>query len=264
MFDYIFCHSSKDKVSRTKKQGRSSKKIPTKQSCPIGRHWVSSHVKHKTSSRGLAYVQPVSGHCRNSRGTKTTFTKIQIQEISKDPSFKSEKRPCSLKLRFDDGNSYDDLIAGWTDYWNKVFEPDVPLDSNLVKALIASESGFRKLLLANPENPLSARGLMQILDGTRVILGNRKGELKDHYFDLSQEDLNDPGTNICAGIRWLFHKKRLASGKLKKKASWVEAVAEYKSLSKDLKSKNVKKKVDAQKTLNIFKDYYKKYQKCKK
>lgn len=30
-------------------------------------------------------------------------------------------------------------------------------------------------------------------------------------------------------LRWLFHKKRLASVKLKREASWIEAVAEYKS-----------------------------------
>lgn len=253
------------KRGRSKEAGLKPKQKTSKShNCPLGKHWVSSHVKRKTSSRGLAYVQPVSGHCRSSRGTKTAFTKIQIQEIVKNPSFQSEKKPCSLKLRFDSGSEYDDLIAGWVKYWNDVFKPDEPLDFNLVKALIASESGFRKLLLADPKNPLSARGLMQILDETRKILGNRKGELKDYHFDLSREDLNDPGTNICAGIRWLFHKRRLASGKLKKQASWIEAIAEYKSLSKNLKSKNAKKKAEAEKTLAIFKDYYKKYQKCKK
>ena len=30
--------------------------------------------------------------------------------------------------------------------------------------------------------------------------------------------------NICAGIRWLFEKRRLASHNLKKIASWEETV----------------------------------------
>ena len=51
-----------------------------------------------------------------------------------------------------------------------------PLEPNLVKALIASESGFNPKLLANRKNPKSARGLMQLLDSTREIIGNPKGE----------------------------------------------------------------------------------------
>jgi len=40
--------------------------------------------------------------------------------------------------------------------------------------------------------------------------------------------LNDPGTNICAGIRWLFQKQKLASSFLGREASWEEAVMNYK------------------------------------
>jgi len=123
---------------------------------------------------------------------------------------------------------YDDLIAGWTKYWNDVLKPEEKLHPNVVKALIASESSFRPKQLANPKNSNSARGLMQITNNTRKILADEKGELKDHYLTLTKKDLNDPSNNICAGIRWLFRKKEVASALLKRQASWAEAIAEFK------------------------------------
>ncbi len=48
--------------------------------------------------------------------------------------------------------------------------------------------------------------------------------------------------NICAGIRWLFRKMETASAKLRRQASWIETVAEYKSYLKDfIKNPNHKK-----------------------
>ncbi len=38
----------------------------------------------------------------------------------------------------------------------------------------------------------------------------------------------EPVANICMGVRWLFQKRKLASGKLKRQATWEEAVIEYK------------------------------------
>jgi hypothetical protein len=40
--------------------------------------------------------------------------------------------------------------------------------------------------------------------------------------------LNDPSVNICAGVRWLFEKRRLTSSRLKKSASWLDGVWDYK------------------------------------
>ena len=34
--------------------------------------------------------------------------------------------------------------------------------------------------------------------------------------------------SICAGIRWLFRKKAIASELLKRTATWEEAIAEFK------------------------------------
>lgn len=94
--------------------------------------------------------------------------------------------------------------------------------------MIASESGFDPNILANSKNSNSARGLLQITNDTRKILGDEKGELKDHYLTLSREDLNDPSNNISAGIRWLFRKRAIASSLLGRPATWEEAVAEFK------------------------------------
>lgn len=167
-------------------------------------------------------------------------------------------KPCSLPLDFGAaGSQYDDLIAGWVQYWNDVLKPDVPLDPNLVKALIASESSFDPDKLADPNNSNSARGLTQILNSTRKILGNDKGELKDHFITVTKADLNDPGVNVCAGVRWLFQKRKLASIHLKRQASWIEAIWEYKGTA------GLPKK-DAKQEMDMFNGFYEDYQKCAK
>jgi len=135
-----------------------SQNTTSSSSCPIGSHWVRTHpMTVPPSKKSPGGVTTRRAHCaRNPANSKVSFSPQEIKKIAIAGTFRSKKKPCDLKFRFDDGNTYDDLIAGWTDYWNKEFGPDVPLDSNLVKALIASDSGFRKLLLANPKNPLSA------------------------------------------------------------------------------------------------------------
>jgi hypothetical protein len=64
--------------------------------------------------------------------------------------------------------------------------------------------------------------------------------------------------NICAGVRWLFEKRRLASVHLKKPASWIDAIWEYKGV------KLAKTKKDAEKIKKIFNDFYQGLQKCGK
>lgn len=170
-------------------------------------------------------------------------------------------RPCPLPLKFGSvGIAYDELIAGWVQYWNDVLQPDIPLDPNLFKALVASESSFRAGILADPKKPKSARGLTQITDDTRKILGDEKGELKDHYITATREEMNDPNINVCAGVRWLFHKRHLASSKLRRTASWEEAVAEYKSIRKGL-AKGVKRDKEL---MNRFLELLEDYKKCGK
>lgn len=134
-------------------------------------------------------------------------------------------------LECDDGDSYDALIAGWVQYWNDIFEPKELLEPNAVKALIATESSFDSDALASKKNQNSARGLMQITNGSRKILGDEKGELRDHFIAVTRKELNDPSVNISAGVRWLFHKRKLASAKKKREITWEEVIYQYKGCS---------------------------------
>lgn len=132
-------------------------------------------------------------------------------------------------LDFPNGNSYDHLIAGWTKFWNEILNPKVPLSPDFVKALIATESGFRISRDTNSKDG-AARGLIQLTENTRKILQNQKGELQNHFIALSVEESREPTTNVAAGIRWLHHKKKLAEHRLKREITWEEASAEYKGI----------------------------------
>ncbi len=199
--------------------------------CPAGEHWVRTHSLRippsEKNSEGIMTTR--HGHCARNPTGKDQLYPDEIQEIGERNFPTIKVKPCPIGFEFGKkGTQYDDLIAGWTKYWNDVLKPDVPLDPNTVKALIATESSFNPKILANKKDQNSARGLMQITNATRRILGNEKGELKDHFLTLTREDLNDPSNNICAGIRWLFRKRAIASDLLKRNVSWEEAVAEFK------------------------------------
>ncbi len=223
---------SKKKRAKTKKKVTKKLKNTHKwRLCPPGEHWRRTHpLKIPPGKKNPAGgVITRYGHCVHNPTGKDQLYPDEIQEMAKQNFSKIKEKPCPIDLRFKNkGNQYDDLIAGWTQYWNDVLKPDTPLDPNIVKALIASESGFDPQILANKKDQNSARGLMQITNKTRKILADEKGELKDHYLTLTREDLNDPSTNICAGIRWLFRKHEIASSLLKKTVTWEEAVAEFK------------------------------------
>jgi hypothetical protein len=73
-----------------------------------------------------------------------------------------------------------------------------------------------------------AHGLMQLTNLIFRILHDTKGELKDYLIRMTQDELLDPSTNICASVRWLFWKKITASLRLKREATWYEAIIEYK------------------------------------
>lgn len=103
-----------------------------------------------------------------------------------------------------------------------------PLDPNLVKALIATESSFN----ITPEGTTNAYGLMQIRKDTLGYLSDIKGELKNYLIRISSKELLDFSANVCIGVRWLFRKKETASSRLGREASWFEAVEDYKSILK--------------------------------
>lgn len=243
---------------------RATDKVHPWRMCPSGYHPVRTHALKVPPSRKNPKGQTVRHfHCARNPSGKDSLSPFEIDEIAAQNFEAVKERPCSLNLGFKNGTKYDGLISGWTKYWNEVLRPDVLLDPNLVKALIASESRFEPAILANKKNPKSARGLMQVTEFSRVIMADLNGELKDHFVDLSREDLDDPNLNLCAGIRWLIHKfKKLPK---RKAGSWEEAVWEYKGLRSKaaFKGKSAAEvKAAIAKIKSIFHGYHRDLIKC--
>lgn len=81
-------------------------------------------------------------HLRRLKGTY--LDAAEIEPVFKNYDRKGIVYPTKSKLKeYKDADKYDDVIAVWTDYFNKKFNAEPPLDPDVVKALIASESGFR-------------------------------------------------------------------------------------------------------------------------
>lgn len=219
--------------------------------CPLGEHWVRSHaLTVPGSGKGPTWKTTRHGFCRKTSGRAEYYTGDELREIaikyfhslSDNPNF----MPIADSLDFPNGNKYDQIIAGWTKFWNEVLSPNEILTPDFVKALVATESSFDLTPDVKSKDGL-ARGLIQITEGTRQILQNPKGELRDHLIELTVEESREPEINIGTGIRWLHHKKYLAEYRLKRKLSWEEAGAEYKGifsdLGKDKKSDDIMKKL---------------------
>lgn len=212
--------------------------------CTIGQHWVREHDKTVIPSEknpdGTTHVR---GHCRNNRSHRDQLYPEEMGNMAQEFFLGLEGPPSSNKLGFDEpgreGDAYDDLIRGWTKYWNDILEPEEPLDPNLVKALIASESGFTPESDNRKKGNARARGLMQLTDGTRKILKNEQGELKDHFLTIADKEAYHPNFNICAGIRWLIYKKSAAERRLGRSISWRVAIADYKGYRKNPKGKGM-------------------------
>jgi hypothetical protein len=78
---------------------------------------------------------------RHTRRLKGTYLdREEIESVFKSYDRKGIAFPASKKLEHKNSDKYDELIAVWTDYFNKKFEANPPLDPDVVKALIASES----------------------------------------------------------------------------------------------------------------------------
>ncbi|MDP3788419.1 MAG: hypothetical protein Q8Q60_03850 [Candidatus Chromulinivorax sp.] len=52
-----------------------------------------------------------------------------------------------------------------------------------------------------------------------------------------------PSVNICSGVRWLFRKQITASSRLKRKATWEEAIIEYKAYWKIIDAGQIPKAI---------------------
>jgi hypothetical protein len=205
-----------------------TKKIHPWRRCPMGQHFVKDHVIHiKPTKKHPDGIVKIKEHCANNPSHKDELSYDEIQYITQtyfDALF-GPPTPGVLLKDYPTSDDFDSLIRGWSKYWDEVFNLDDPLDANLIKALIGSESSF----LIDPPGTKSAHGLMQLRHDTFLILQDPKGELHDYLVRIPWNEILDPTSNICMGIRWLFQKKKLASARLKRTASWDEAVIEYKS-----------------------------------
>lgn len=248
------------RTPKVTKKDSNSEKVHSWRLCPPGEHWVRTHLlsvppskKNPAGSTTTRY-----GHCAHNPSGKDQLYPDEIHEMGEQNFDEVKEKPCPIGLGYGEaGTKYDDLIAGWTKYWNDVLKPETPLEPNVVKALIATESSFIPDKLANKRNQNSARGLMQITNDTRKILGDEKGELKDQFITLTREDLNDPSNNICAGIRWLFRKREMATSRLKRTASWEEAIYEFKGTRTVTKKRAIE-------LIERFKEKLEKLTKCEK
>ncbi|MGB0454516.1 MAG: transglycosylase SLT domain-containing protein [Bacteriovoracaceae bacterium] len=204
--------------------------------------------KSKKNPKGFTIVDR---HTRRLPGTYLDAN--QIKKIFKNYDKKKIPYPTKNKLKkYKNADKYDDLIAVWTDFFNKKFEAKPLLEPDVVKALIASESGFREY---PAENRKIALGITQITKPTIKILQDPKGEARKFTFKgIRQKDLKYPYIAIPMGIRWLFRKRATAKSKLKRTPTHVELILEYKGL---LRSKTEWKK-------KALINYKRNYEKLKK
>lgn len=168
-------------------------------------------------------------HIRRLKGT--CLDSSEIENVFKNYDKKNITYPTKEALTQPSSDEYDDTIAVWCDYFNKKFNTNPPLEPNVVKALIASESDF----VGDPKNP-KATGIAQITPEALKALQDPNGEVKDFIFkNIRKKDLKNPDIAIPIAIRWLSRKKRLAEGKLGRAVTAEEIILEYKGL---LKSKS--------------------------
>jgi hypothetical protein len=186
---------------------------------------------------------------RHVRRLKGTYLDLEeIESVFKNYDRKSVIYPSKGKLKkYKDSDKYDEVMAVWTDYFNRKFNADPPIDPDVVKALIASESSFNP---NPPGNRAIALGIAQVTKKTFKILLDPKGEVKEFIFkDIRQKDLADPNVSIPMAVRWLHRKNETAAGKLKRIPTHEEVILEYKGL---LKSSTKLKEI----ALEIYRRHY--------
>jgi hypothetical protein len=173
-----------------------------------------------------------------------------IDDIFKNYKKKKLLYPGKSKLLLPSEDDYNDHIAVWVDYFNQKLNLKTPIDPDMIKALIASESTFKPNAINN-----KATGLTQITTDTLKILQDLKGESKDFVFkDIRKKDLKNPNVSIALGVRWLAYKKQYAEKVLKREVTSDEVIQIYKGILNDKSSKSTE----------IMKTYRKFYNDLKK
>lgn len=210
---------------------------------------VHEHPRRvRPSSKNPDGVTIVDQHIRRVPGT--FLDRDSIEKIYQEYSRKGIQYPGTDKLPQENADDFDEQIAVWTDYFNKIFKIDPPMDPDMIKALMDSESSFKPTARTKV-----AIGILQITKDTLKIMQDPKGEVKDFIFGkIRQKDLENPDISIPMGIRWLAWKRARAQSKLGRPPTNEEIILEYKGLLKS-KSKWAKDALD---------NYKKSYEKLKK
>lgn len=206
-----------------------TRRVPVSKKNPTGRTTVHKHLRH------------INGQYLDSN---------LINEIFKGYDKKSILFPKRDKLKIQNENEFDAYIAVWVDYFNQKLNLKNPIDPDMIKALIASESTFK----TNATNK-KATGLLQLTTDTLEILQDLDGEAKNFVFkDIKKNDLKNANICIALGVRWLAYKQAYAEKILNRKATSDEVIQIYKGILKD-KSK------DANKIMKKFREYHDKIKK---
>lgn len=230
------CNNLEEIIKDTQEQNTPDDKVHPWRICPIGKHFIKKHIVHIPPSKTHPNGEIVERqeHCALNPSKKDILSFDEIQAITKKYFHQLSGPPNAGVLKgYVNADKFDAEIRGWTRYWNDIFSFSDPLEPDLIKALIASESSFHP----NTNIPAGkgqgrARGLMQVTDSTMHILSDHHGELSNYLICFDHSKLLDPSANICAGIRWLFRKKIIADSKLGRESTWIEAVAEFKGVLK--------------------------------
>jgi hypothetical protein len=217
-------------INTYSKNDASHPKIHPWRKCGKGQHLVREHAVHVHPSKKHPDGKDTicHEHCAKNPSGKDELSFAEIKHISATyfAGLTGSPTPHALTKIFPHADKYDVEIRGWVKYWNDIFKLDEPLDPNVVKTLIATESSFDP----KPKKYARVYGLMQITGRTHQYLKGEKKELKDHFVCVSTKELIDASCNICAGVRWLFRKRETATALLKRKASWEEIVEDYKAI----------------------------------
>lgn len=189
---------------------------------------VRKHPRHvKVSAKNPEGITIVDQHLR----ILNSLTSDEILSVFKKYDKAKLVYPTRNNGRkeFPSEDLFDEIIAVWTDYFSKQYPSSTPLDPDIIKALLATESGFR----IDPKPTKLAVGIAQITRETLKILQDPKGEVKDYIFKkIRIMDLKNPDIAIPMAVRWLFRKRELAKMKLKREPSVEEIILEYKGLLK--------------------------------
>lgn len=227
-------------IGDTKQQNTSDDKIHPWRICPIGKHFVKKHIVHIPPSKEHPDGETIERHehCATNPSKKDLLSFDEIQAMTEKYFHQLSGPPKSGVLKgYINADKFDAEIRGWTRYWNDIFSLPDPLDANLVKALIVSESSFHPDTDIPAKKHGRARGLMQITDSTMTALSNHHGELSNYLICFEHLKLFNPTANICCGVRWLFRKKITASATLGRPATWIETIADYKGILEKLPHK---------------------------